>query len=80
MSSTAASLVTGRTKNVGVITPFINRWFFAEVLEGIEGALISAGYDLTLFRLPVEPEQRSRCSITSWCAREWMRSSASAWP
>jgi DNA-binding LacI/PurR family transcriptional regulator len=60
VSSTAASLVTGRTKNVGVITPFINRWFFAEVLEGIEGALIGAGYDLTLFRLPPEPEQRSR--------------------
>jgi len=60
VSSTAASLVTGRTKNVGVITPFINRWFFAEVLEGIEGALIAAGYDLTLFRLPAEPEQRSR--------------------
>ncbi|WP_309710106.1 LacI family DNA-binding transcriptional regulator [Pseudolysinimonas sp.] len=60
VSSTAASLVTGRTKNVGVITPFINRWFFAEVLEGIEGALIQAGYDLTLFRLPPEPEQRSR--------------------
>lgn len=60
VSSTAASLVTGRTKNVGVITPFINRWFFAEVLEGIEGALIQAGYDLTLFRLPSEPEQRSR--------------------
>lgn len=60
VSSTASSLVTGRTKNVGVITPFINRWFFAEVLEGIEGALIRAGYDLTLFRLPSEPEQRSR--------------------
>lgn len=60
VSSTAASLVTGRTKNVGVITPFINRWFFAEVLEGIEGALIQAGYDLTLFRLPVEPDRRSK--------------------
>jgi len=60
VSSTAASLVTGRTKNVGVITPFINRWFFAEVLEGIEAALIRAGYDLTLFRLNAEPEQRSR--------------------
>jgi DNA-binding LacI/PurR family transcriptional regulator len=60
VSSTAASLVTGRTKNVGVITPFINRWFFAEVLEGIEGALIRAGYDLTLYRLNAEPEQRSR--------------------
>lgn len=60
VSSTASSLVTGRTKNVGVITPFINRWFFAEVLEGIEGALIRSGYDLTLFRLNVDPEHRSR--------------------
>lgn len=60
VSSTAASLVTGRTKNVGVITPFINRWFFAEVLEGIEGELIGAGYDLTLFRLAADPAQRSR--------------------
>lgn len=60
VSSAAASLVTGRTKNVGVITPYINRWFFAEVLEGMEGALIQAGYDLTLFRLNADPEQRSR--------------------
>lgn len=59
-SSAAASLVTGRTKNVGVITPFINRWFFAEVLEGMEGALIEAGYDLTLFRLNADSVQRSR--------------------
>lgn len=60
VSSSASSLVTGRTRNVGVITPFINRWFFAEVLEGIEGELIRAGYDLTLFRLNADPVQRSR--------------------
>ena len=39
-SPDAASLVTGRTKNVGVIIPFVNRWFFGEVLEGIERALL----------------------------------------
>lgn len=60
VSSAASSLVTGRTKNVGVITPFINRWFFAEVLEGMEAALTRAGYDLTLFRLDADPDQRSR--------------------
>lgn len=59
-SITAASLVTGQSRNVGVVTPFINRWFFAEVLEGIESALISAGYDLTLYRLTDDPEQRKR--------------------
>jgi LacI family repressor for deo operon, udp, cdd, tsx, nupC, and nupG len=51
VSSNASSLVTGQSKNVGVVLPFINRWFFAELLEGIEEALIEADYDLTLYRL-----------------------------
>lgn len=59
-STNAASLVTGRTRNVGVLTPFINRWFFAEVLEGIESALIGAGYDLTVYRLSEDAEERRR--------------------
>ena len=60
VSSNASSLVTGQTRNVGVVTPFINRWFFAEALEGIEGALNGAGYDLTLYRLSEDAEQRRR--------------------
>ena len=60
VSTNAASLVTGQTRNVGIVTPFINRWFFAEVLEGIESALIAAGYDLTLYRLSADAEQRRR--------------------
>lgn len=60
VSSNAASLVTGQTRNVGVVIPFINRWFFAEVLDGIESALISSGYDLTLYRLSPDAEQRRR--------------------
>jgi len=60
VSANAASLVTGQTRNVGVVIPFINRWFFAEVLEGIESTLIGAGYDLTLYRLSSDPEQRRR--------------------
>ncbi|MDT5222261.1 MAG: hypothetical protein QOF15_4366 [Mycobacterium sp.] len=60
VSSAAASLVTGRTLNVGVIIPFINRWFFGEVLEGIESSLTGAGYDLTLYRVSDDPEQRRR--------------------
>ncbi|WP_344294820.1 LacI family DNA-binding transcriptional regulator [Agromyces neolithicus] len=50
-SPAAASLVTGRTMNVGVVIPFVNRWFFGEVLEGIEQALLAAGYDLTLYNV-----------------------------
>ena len=60
VSSNASSLVTGQTRNVGVVIPFINRWFFAEVLEGIESALIAAGYDLTLYRLTPDELQRRR--------------------
>ncbi len=60
VSSNAASLVTGQTRNVGVVIPHINRWYFAEVLEGIESALIAAGYDLTLYRLSDDPVARRR--------------------
>lgn len=60
VSSNAASLVTGRTRNVGVVIPHINRWFFAEVLEGIERTLIASDYDLTLYRLSDDEEKRRR--------------------
>lgn len=59
-STSAGSLVTGRTRNVGVVTPYVNRWFFGEVIEGIEEALIAAGYDLTLFLVQGEPTRRQR--------------------
>ncbi|GAA1964407.1 LacI family DNA-binding transcriptional regulator [Agromyces allii] len=59
-SPDAASLVTGRTKNIGVVIPFVNRWFFGAVLDGIERTLLAAGYDLTLYNLPVSGPERSR--------------------
>jgi DNA-binding LacI/PurR family transcriptional regulator len=60
-SPNAASLVTGRTKNIGVIIPFVNRWYFGEVLEGIEDALLAGDYDLTLYN--VRPGTTSRARI-----------------
>ena len=60
VSSNAASLVTGETRNVGLVIPYLNRWYFSEVLEGVESALIAAGYDLTLYRLTTDEEQRRR--------------------
>lgn len=60
VSSNASSLVTGHTRNVGVVIPFITRWFFSQVLEGIESSLIAAGYDLTLYRLSEDETQRRR--------------------
>ena len=57
-SSAAESLATGRSRNIAVVTPFINRWFYGEVIDGVESALIGAGYDLTLYRLTDDKDQR----------------------
>ncbi|GAA3883930.1 LacI family DNA-binding transcriptional regulator [Leifsonia kafniensis] len=51
VSSTASSLASGRMKNIGVVVPFLNRWFFTSVVEGAQRALLRNGYDLTLYNL-----------------------------
>lgn len=51
VSSNASSLASGRTRNVGVVVPFLSRWFFSSVVEGAEAALAREGYDLTLYNL-----------------------------
>jgi DNA-binding LacI/PurR family transcriptional regulator len=48
-STSAVSLATGKTQNIGVVMPYLNRWFFAEVLEGIQESLLERGLDLTLY-------------------------------
>jgi len=58
VSSNASSLATGRMKNVGVVIPFLNRWYYGAVLEGAESALLSHGYDLTLYNLGGGGEER----------------------
>lgn len=47
----AARLASGRTTTVGLVVPFVNRWFFAEVIATAETALRSAGFDLLLYNL-----------------------------
>ncbi|MDT0262867.1 LacI family DNA-binding transcriptional regulator [Jatrophihabitans lederbergiae] len=47
----AARLASGRSSTLGVVVPFINRWFFAEVLGAVETVLSAAGYDLLLHNL-----------------------------
>lgn len=58
VSSNASSLATGRTRNVGVVMPFLHRWYFNAVLGGAESALLSNGYDLTLYNLGASVGQR----------------------
>ncbi len=58
VSSRASSLASGRTNNVGVIVPFIDRWFFSTVLSGVSSALMRAGYDITLYNITADDEVR----------------------
>ena len=69
ISPSASRLASGRTGSVGVVTPYIARWFFATVLSGVEGVLQNAGMDLLLMsvssadghlRLPPAPRLRRR--------------------
>jgi len=55
----AARLASGRTATVGVVVPFVNRWFFAEVIDGVEAALRTSGFDLLLYNLG-DTEGRAR--------------------
>jgi DNA-binding LacI/PurR family transcriptional regulator len=55
----AARLASGRTATVGLVVPWVNRWFFAEVIATVETELRRAGFDLLLYNLGDE-EGRSR--------------------
>jgi DNA-binding LacI/PurR family transcriptional regulator len=55
----AARLASGRTATVGVVVPFVNRWYFAEVLAAVEAVLHNAGFDLLLYNLG-DPAGRDR--------------------
>lgn len=50
-SPSAVSLASGRTSTVGVVVPYITKWFFAQVVAGAEPVLREAGLDLLLYNL-----------------------------
>jgi len=47
----AARLASGRAATVGVVVPFVHRWYFAEVLGAVENVLGRADFDLLLYNL-----------------------------
>lgn len=59
-SHSAYTLATGRNRNIGVVMPYVDRWFFSAALEAIESTFIENGYDLTLYNLSGGQEQRRR--------------------
>ncbi len=52
-SAHAAALARGRSNAIGVVTPWISRWFFATVTEGVHEVVSEAGYDMLLY--PIRP-------------------------
>lgn len=59
-SSSAYTLATGRNRNIGVVMPRIDSWFFGTFLESVESALVESGYDLTLYNLSGGAAQREK--------------------
>jgi DNA-binding LacI/PurR family transcriptional regulator len=51
ISASASRLASGKTSTVGVITPFIDRWYFSNLLSGIERVTRSGGFDLLVYSL-----------------------------
>ena len=59
-SPSAAGLASGQTRAVGVIVPFVTRWFYGSVIQGAEELLREAGYDLLLYTLAGDKAARHR--------------------
>jgi LacI family repressor for deo operon, udp, cdd, tsx, nupC, and nupG len=58
VSPSASSLATGRTSTVGVVVPYVGRWFFGQVISGAEAALRQSGFDLLLYTVGAEESRR----------------------
>lgn len=58
--SAATSLATGRTHAISVIIPSVDRWFFTQLLEGIQESLLAFDHDLTLYSVREGSTSRAR--------------------
>ncbi|MEI2764256.1 MAG: LacI family DNA-binding transcriptional regulator [Dermatophilaceae bacterium] len=59
-SPTASGLASGRTRLVGVVTPFVGRWFFTSTISAIDKALRDHHHHMLLMDLeqPASPDER----------------------
>lgn len=53
-SRSASSLASGRTRTIGLLTPWVNQWFFANVIDGAERTLRASDFDALLYTFEVE--------------------------
>lgn len=59
VSPEASALSGGHTGRVAVVLPHVSRWFFGEMLEGVEHVLSDAGLDVLLYVVG-DAEERHR--------------------
>ncbi len=62
-SPVATSLASGRTQVVGVVAPFLTRWFFSTIVSAIEKTLRKQGHHVLLFDLEADTFDQ-RLSLT----------------
>ncbi|MGV1008441.1 MAG: LacI family DNA-binding transcriptional regulator [Dermatophilaceae bacterium] len=62
-SPTASGLASGRTRLIGVITPFMGRWFFTNVISAIDKTMRDHNHHLLLMDLE-EKSPDERLSLT----------------
>ncbi|MGQ1838722.1 LacI family DNA-binding transcriptional regulator [Kocuria turfanensis] len=56
-SPEASRLATGATRSVALVVPHLDRWYFGEMVGGLEEVLRSAGHDVLLYHVG-DPEGR----------------------
>ena len=60
VSSSASGLASGRTRNIGIVVPFLARWYYTQVIEGAQRELLKSGYDVTLYNLAAGDQERDQ--------------------
>lgn len=55
----ASRLAAGRSRTIGVVVPRIGQWYYASLLDAIDGIVGAANHDLLPFTLP-DPSARQR--------------------
>ena len=60
VSASASGLASGRTRNIGIVVPFMSRWYYTQVIEGAQQELMKSGYDVTLYNLSASDQERDQ--------------------
>jgi LacI family repressor for deo operon, udp, cdd, tsx, nupC, and nupG len=58
VSPEASRLARGATKRVALVVPHIERWFFGEIVAGLETVLGGEGFDVLLYRVGDAEDRR----------------------